>query len=43
VGFDFSLNTSGLDVIGFFFEGLVVAISARLPARRSRARRRASS
>ena len=26
VGFDFSLNTSGLDVIGFFFEGLVVAI-----------------
>jgi signal transduction histidine kinase len=25
-GFDFSLNTSGLDVVGFFFEGLVVAI-----------------
>jgi signal transduction histidine kinase len=25
-GFDFSFNASGLDIIGFFFEGLVVAI-----------------
>ena len=37
-GFAFSLNASGLDVIGFFFEGLVVAVlgaSVRAAFRRS--------